>query len=526
MFRLALISFLFFYFVVALDDSWAACYHTSGTRIYNLSSIPSGAPSCFDCPAVYQSSSTSWFYNPRSRLGVGQVDFSPCEQSAVENYCSSGSSYICNCGNSVLCSRQCYYNDYCTTKSETDSIVCELAGNNWQNDNCVPACQGKIGYGCITLPGGLNGGYTHQVYKLDSCTMTQELLEESPGSCSEIGYCNYGESKCTGSTLGGYGGSSSSPGDSVNWSSSSAYNCRNFGMIGSTCFYECDNGAYGECEAKDGICDMHAVGANCSWEIPPTSSSSPGGGASSGGTPGSSSSPGDSTGGTSSGIDYTGKLNEIIDSIHNTNVAQRNTEIATAAVNQNVKNLNTTFNTQISKVNTNLHAIQSAIESAADASAADAEQLADSIGETNSLLDKILSFFLGDSVDYDDDATYLDSVENWANSLSAKWDSGGTSVYIDSLQADTSTFRSKYNKLFISNAATRDGCYIFTMKGTEHKNTSNKFWFSDIVIDFSNVGGFNICAIVRGVVRFCAFLLCLMITISSYRSAFASTTND
>jgi hypothetical protein len=64
------------------------------------------------------------------------------------------------------------------------------------------------------------------------------------------------------------------------------------------------------------------------------------------------------------------------------------------------------------------------------------------------------------------------------------------------------------------------------MKGTEQKNTSNKFWFSDIVIDFSNVGGFNICAIVRGVVRFCAFLLCLMITISSYRSAFASTTND
>jgi hypothetical protein len=300
-------------------------------------------------------------------------------------------------------------------------------------------------------------------------------------------------------------------------------------MIGSTCFYECDNGAYGECEAKDGICDMHAVGANCSWEIPPTSSSSPGGGTSSGGTPGSSSSPGDSTGGTSSGIDYTGKLNEIIDSIHNTNDAQRNTQVATMAVNQSVQNLHMTtqsISTKISQVNDNLHSIQSAIESAADAPAAAAEQLADSIGETNSLLDKILSFFLGDSVEYDDDAIYLDSVENWANSLSAKWDSGGTSVYIDSLKPDTSTFRSKYNKLFISNAATRDGCYIFTMKGTEQKNTSNKFWFSDIVIDFSNVGGFNICAIVRGVVRFCAFLLCLMITISSYRSAFASTTND
>ncbi len=102
--------------------SFGACYTTSNTRTYNLSSISSGSPSCFECPSVYQTSSTSFFYNPTSRLGVGQVDFMPCNQSSVDSYCEQNlGTYLCSCGNSVLCSRQCRYNYYCTTQAEADS---------------------------------------------------------------------------------------------------------------------------------------------------------------------------------------------------------------------------------------------------------------------------------------------------------------------------------------------------------------------------------------------------------------------
>ena len=138
--------FLFYLIAILGSSSWGACYYTSSTRIFNLDYITSGAPSCFECPSVYRASSTAFFYNPKSRLGVGQVDFSPCEQTAVDDYCSSGG-YICNCGNAVLCSRQCYYNHYCTTQKEADSLSCEIQGGDWNGTECRQCGQ----YSCKTI---------------------------------------------------------------------------------------------------------------------------------------------------------------------------------------------------------------------------------------------------------------------------------------------------------------------------------------------------------------------------------------
>ena len=123
---------LFFYLalltIFVTNFSFGACYHKSRPTIFQLDVISSGSPSCFECPSVYKTS-TTFYYNPKTRLGVGQVEFSPCNQTAVDNYCSSHGAYDCSCGNAVLCSRQCHYSDYCTTQTEADSVVMEFYGN-------------------------------------------------------------------------------------------------------------------------------------------------------------------------------------------------------------------------------------------------------------------------------------------------------------------------------------------------------------------------------------------------------------
>lgn len=516
MFRYGFVTFLCFYFLVALDDSWAVCQWV--TQSYFPRLFQHGSCS---------SSNISGCGNDYS--ATASISCSGCSQISV-SFNARPSSYPYYCSdirvNDVRCD---YYSgedrvDYsilrCQTQAEADSVFCVNDGKEWINGQCKDQCTGGKTVACSTFPSGnLTPGtpaYIHRVYILDSCTQTQQLVEEAPGSCAEVGYCKYGQSQCTDYGMGGYlegSSSSSSPG----WSSSSGVECRNIGLIGNTCFFDCNNGAKGYCDGKDGQCDNVD---NCSWDVPPQSSESGEGGE--GGEGGaSSSSPGDSSATSSpSGIDYTNKLNEIIDSIHNTNEAQRAGNAALIGIDEKANKANE----NLSNINTSIKGLGGKLGAVADASADAAAQVSDTLHNTNSLLDKILGFFLGDSVEYDDDKNFLDSTLSWAEGLQDRF-SSGSEIPLDSLQADTSQFKTKFSKMFISNAAIREGCYIFTMKGVK-KQGQNSFFFDDVVVDFSKIGGFNFCAIVRGVVKFCAFIICLLITISSYRSAFASTTND
>lgn len=175
--------------------------------------------------------------------------------------------------------------------------------------------QDSITYGCATInkldkTTGQLVVY-HQVYKLHSSPQSQELVEEAPMSCADVGYCNYGEQTCFGDMGGYYAEESSS--SAVDFSSSSGkVECKQTGQFQNKCYFECNNGATGECEAIDGDCNL-VDRETCLWDF--LSSSSMAGGSSPSSQP-SSQIPSDSI---DYNKDYSGLLGAILDSIHHNN---------------------------------------------------------------------------------------------------------------------------------------------------------------------------------------------------------------
>lgn len=250
--------------------------------------------------------------------------------------------------------RKYYCRLRCNSQLSADSAFCVNGGNQWNGTSC--SSNDSTGYACITYEAKTTWGgkYTaHKIYRLNYTQKTDELLEDAPGSCVDRGFC--GKVGSSGSYLSsngtscfendsgaigdqyGDGGGSSSSSSSFDWGgSSSSMNCKLTGKFSNYCYFECDNGAVGACNGNDGNCD---IVSDCTWEDWKSSGSS-GGSSSSGSSGGSSSgsSPGDTT--VAGGIDYTPKLNEIIDTLHAGNDETRGTNAWLSKMSGQLDNLN------------------------------------------------------------------------------------------------------------------------------------------------------------------------------------------
>lgn len=133
-------------------------------------------------------------------------------------------------------------------------------------------------------------------------------------------------------------------------------------------------------------------------------------------------------------------------------------------------------------------------------------------GSVRGILDTLGASFEGDTSGFD-----MDSLGAWYSSASASADSGRV-FDSDSLWLDTSKFESKYRKMYLSNtySTTSNSCYTFYMDSVKVFNTH----FGGVNIDFSNVGGFDLCGVGRGVSRFGAFLLCMLMMFGAWKGAF------
>lgn len=144
-----------------------------------------------------------------------------------ENYCASrGSVYLgmpsasacnidftnCNPNQSVYI--RCLK---CDTDVESDSVVCELNGGEWNGTECNI----RKTFGCETITGA--GG--SQWSEIDSMGTKKGTFV---GSCAENGYCSSGETSCS------Y--------DSVS--------CKYNGKNGSRCFYQCNDGNALKCNSS------------------------------------------------------------------------------------------------------------------------------------------------------------------------------------------------------------------------------------------------------------------------------------
>lgn len=327
--------------------------------------------------------------------------------------------------------------------------------------------------------------------------------------------------------------------------------------IGANCTIQCPGGTTINCKC-DGSCLVAQTRKDCqcpqqssSSSPPQSSSSSPDENSSSSDdqnlsssnnqenssssleVPRSSSSPRDTSSNGDWEYDYSQVLNEIE---FNTRRTASNTSQIASNTNEIATNTNVSagYLSSIDKwqstINFNLQAesgkIQSAIESGA-AQAADATKalgdsighLGDSLGRTNSLLDDIKGT-LSDSVPDVDISGWQDS----ANAIISKLENPETTlVRVDSLENDTSRFKSSYSRFFLSGAYSRDGCYEFKMAKPAQDSKFGRFFKNDIVVDFGNLAGtFDFCAIFRGICRIAGALLVILISIKSYRSAFSS----
>ena len=214
-----------------------------------------------------------------------------------------GSTYQNNCGG---------YTIRCDTKLEADSLVCVNNGDTWVNGECkTPPPKDSITYGCedgleLDKTTGQAVQY-HYVYKLNVTQQTQELVEQAPMTCAQVGYCDYGQTRCVGDMGGYYGGESSS--SAVDFSSSSGkVDCKQTGQFMNKCYFECNNGATGECEAIDGDCNL-VDKETCLWDFLSSSSTAEG-------SSPSSQIPSDSI---DYNKDYSGLLGAILDTLHHNN---------------------------------------------------------------------------------------------------------------------------------------------------------------------------------------------------------------
>ena len=492
-----------------------------------------------------------------------EMDFSGCETgsyycSAVEVYCGmygSISGTFCKQGNLY----------YCGDDNSLDSLKCLNAGNQWIDGHCCDAkclcereghqwdqntqtCQScndhtndqtkcdmtwNTGYSTDATgePGG--GGYWQiNLYECyyDSCAMSLNCQIKSHFPAGSL-TCEDFNDGCQGGDCG-----------------------RCIASIGSQCTIQCPNNVTINC-ACDGSCDHAKTLSAC--RCPEQSSSSGGssssgessssGGSSSSGEgssssmssssaqsssselPRSSSSPKDSSNGDWE-YDYSQVLNEIE---YNTRLTSNNTKQIASNTNEIATNTNiaagylSSIDKWASTINFNMQAesgqIINAIESGATQVANASNAVADSVGRSNEILEHINSSVgvLGDSVENPDVSEWLDSANSSIESLK---NPETTFVRVDSLQSDTSRFKSKYSSMFLTNVYTRNGCYEFKIAKPSQNSVFGRFFSTDIVVNFGNLANtFDLCSILRGICRIAGAILVLLISIKSYRSAFSSS---
>ena len=425
------------------------------------------------------------------------------------------------------------YFDYttCDTQAEADSVsclnagnlwldgacrdeqwVCENSGGTWQDGQCITCndhvampdkCEElwKSGYNVDGdgNPGG--GGYwaitTYECF-YDSCAMSLNCQEKSSFPAGNL-------------TCADFQDTSGTPGRCV-------------GVMGYSCIIQCGNGSTIDCEC-DGHCERAMNNPACacaSSSSTPHSSSSGGGSSSSGGTSSGETSSGSSSdsGGTSSGggggssgsggdweYNYYPHLDTLV----------RNSKSMVgylSDIDRQIAALN--FQQQSGD---NSAAIVAAVAEGTDAQIATKDTLHSMHGTLNRI-----DSALNQEVETEDYSGWISSASNMVNTLySMAADTSHTLVSVDSVKADTSTFKSKYSGLFISNVYTREGCYTFTIKDSGLMGKIGKTFKLGASLDFGSVGGFDLCAILRGLVRACGAILCLLITIKAYRSAFSSS---
>lgn len=436
---------------------------------------------------------------------------------------------------------------YCYKNEENpDSVYCVQQGKFWVNDHCEDeSCNDhtndqtkcdmtwNTGYSTDATgePGG--GGYWQiNLYECyyDSCAMSLNCQIKSHFPAGSLS-CDDFNDGCQGGDCG-----------------------RCIASIGSQCTIQCPNNVTINC-ACDGSCDHAKTLTAC--RCPQQSSSSGGssssgessssGGSSSSGEgssssmssssaqsssselPRSSSSPKDSSNGDWE-YDYSQVLNEIE---YNTRLTSNNTKQIASNTNEIATNTNiaagylSSIDKWASTINFNMQAesgqIINAIESGATQVANASNAVADSVGHSNEILEQINSSVgvLGDSVEIPDISEWLDSANSSIESLK---NPETTFVRVDSLQSDTSRFKSKYSSMFLTNVYTRNGCYEFKIAKPSQNSVFGRFFSTDIVVNFGNLANtFDLCAILRGICRISGAILVLLISIKSYRSAFSSS---
>lgn len=426
-----------------------------------------------------------------------------CQYDIVEN---KWYKWTCIGGNSCqggYCQKS-YYNDesLCLEKYCEDNPTapgCEPPCNDHVEvpDRCEQVWKSGYNFDSDGEPGG--GGYwaiqTYECY-YDSCAMSLNCTEKSSFPAGNL-------------TCDDFQDTTGTPG-------------RCIGVVGYSCIIQCGNGSTINCDC-DGSCQKSINNPACSCvssSSSPTSSSSSNSSSSDGTSSGETSSgsssdsggssSGSGVGSSGSGGDWEYNYYHQFDTlIWNTgSIVGYLSDIDRMVANMNANGLKVD-NTALAAAVTEGTAAQKAGN--------------DTLHSMHSTLDRIDSA-LNQEVEEPDISEWLSSASAVVDELYSKArDTTTTKIGVDSLKADTSQFKSKYSSLFISGAYTRTGCYEWTIKDSGFLGKVGHKFKLGATVDFSSIGGFDLCAILRGIVRACGAILCLLITIKAYRSAFSSS---
>ena len=535
-------------------SNWADCsnYYNgctkvvggSGNRTYcQFGASCSGSELCSKLTYCDVSCPGTWQYDNKYFASTAPVNEGSDECTNANATCTS--TMVINsavCGASVVCTSQC----------EADSVAGCPDGTSWNSDSCacISQCNDSIpepdrcqmswnkgyAYDANGEPGG--GGYWQiEIYECsyDSCAMSH--------NCSLKSHFPAGSLTC----------------DDLD-SLPDPFNC--IASIGHRCTISCPNNKTISCDC-DGSCAAAKTMSGC--QCPPENSSSSQGQSSSSQSEESSSSQDEQSSSSSQGqssssnqgqssssqfnysssspkdtssngdweYDYSGVLNRID---NNTQQTASNTNSINNKLDDISQDLNITagYLSSIDKwqsiINLNQETQANAIKGALDGVASEAASAAsaasatkDTLHHTNEILEGI-SGTLNDSVDFDTSGvhTWKDSVLDQIDSIKSKMSNYDT-LSTDSLKGDTSTYKTKYSKLFLSGAysTTVNSCYEFRIKKPEETSSGFGKGMKEIYVNFGNLANtFDLCAIARAFIRACGAILCLLIMVVSYRSAF------
>lgn len=517
---------LFFFLLFFSSVSWSACrpFSAYGTGLQN------------GCQSLFDSSPNVFCTGYEKCCGDVGGSVSVCNL-AYYSQCIEGGRY--SCGE--------YYSECvrCDTQTETDSLACLHAGNQWIDGHC---CDAK----CVCEKDGHQWNESTQ-----SCESCNDHVDV-PDKCVEVwknGYTTDADGNPGG---GGYwaietyecyydscamslncqGPKNSFPAGNLTCDDfqDTTLNKKCVGVVGHRCTIQCPNNTTINCDC-DGSCVVAQTAKGCQCPINSSSStpssSSSGDGSSSSGDNSSSSvqssssadGPNSSDSPVSSGANgdweynYSGVLNQIE---YNTRQTNYNTNSAVGYLNS-IDKWQSTINYNLQSESSK---IQSAIASGATQVATAENATTEKLGETNEILSNIRGSLgsLDSNVNVPDISGWLDSANSSIDKLK---NPDTTFLNPDSLKNDTTQFKSKYSSMFLTGVYTRNGCYEFKMTKPAQTSKFGRFFKNDIVVDFGDVAGsFDLCAILRGLVRIAGAILVLLISIKSYRSAFSSGSGD